>query len=167
MRKRSRMLARASNSAGSRMEPESQLTDELWSLIEDLFPVEDLSPLGGRPPYLPRPCLEGILWVLRTGARWKDLPQCFPSPSTCWRRFRDWTESGVWQMAWARLLYKLDGLGQVNWEEAMADGMFSPAKKGGNASATPSVARALRRWSLRTATACHWPRRSPAPVPPR
>ena len=36
--------------------------------------------------------LEGILWILRSGARWQDLPEEFPRPSTCWRRLRDWEE---------------------------------------------------------------------------
>ncbi|WP_390817772.1 IS5 family transposase [Symmachiella macrocystis] len=105
----------------------TQLTDEQWDRIKDLFPWEPPTRYGGRPRKAPRDCLEGILWVLRSGARWKDLPNSFPSFSTCWRRFRDWTESGVFKIAWARLL---DDLGEINWEEAMADGTFSPAKKG-------------------------------------
>ena len=111
-------------------EPESQLTDEQWLLIEDLFRNSKPSPKGGRPATMPRSCVEGILWILRTGARWKDLPMHFPSPSTCWRRLQDWSRWGVFQKAWARLLGKLDGLKDINWEEAMADGTFSPAKKG-------------------------------------
>ncbi|WP_390620493.1 transposase [Polystyrenella longa] len=43
---------------------------------------------GGRPQAPPRECFEGILWVLRTGARWKDLPKSFPSFTMCWRRFK-------------------------------------------------------------------------------
>jgi transposase len=125
-----RRPTRGRNCTGSRTEPKPQLTDEQWLLIADLFPHEPPSPLGGRPPIPPRPCLEGILWVLRSGARWKDLPMHFPSPSTCWRRLRDWAAWGIFQKAWARLLGKLDGLGRINWEEAMADGTFSPAKKG-------------------------------------
>jgi transposase len=112
------------------MEPKPQVTDEQWLLIEDLFPHEEPAEFGGRPAIPPRPCLEGILWILRTGARWKDLPTHFPSPSTCWRRFKEWTESGVFQKAWARLLGTLDGLKQIEWEETFADGTFSPAKKG-------------------------------------
>ena len=65
--------------AGSRMEPDSnlprpQLTDEQWALISDLFPVPTPDPRGGRPRADVRHCLEGVLWVLRSGARWKDLP---------------------------------------------------------------------------------------------
>ena len=129
MSKRSR-THEAARPAGSRMEPEPQLTDEQWSLIADLFPDELPSEKGGRPRRNSRECVEGILWVLRTGARWRDLPAHFPSPPTCWRRFRAWTDAGLWKMAWARLLRKLDRRSRIDWEEAMADGTFSSAKKG-------------------------------------
>jgi len=66
--------------------------------------VEERSPLysrsrpkqrkGGRPWIENRRVLEGILWILRSGARWQDLPEKFPHPSTCWRRLRDWEERG-------------------------------------------------------------------------
>jgi transposase len=115
--------------AGSRTESESQLTDKQWFLICDLFVTPAPSPQGGRPRLTSRSCVEGILWVLRTGARWKDLPTRFPSPTTCWRRHRQWTEDGTWQKAWARLLRALDGQGRLDWEETTADGTFSSAKK--------------------------------------
>lgn len=114
----------------SMMEPKTQLTEKQWSLIKNLFPQRPVGPAGGRPAIPPRPCLEGILWLLRNGGRWKDLPERFPSYATCWRRLRDWTRSGVWQKAWARLIRKLDRLGKVRWEQLLADGTFSRAKKG-------------------------------------
>lgn len=117
-------------SAGTRMEPKPELTDEQWSLIEDLFRAPLRSPLGGRPRVESRACFEGIVWVLRSGARWKDLPPWFPSPATCWRRFHAWTESGLWEQAWSRLLRALDRTGGIDIEQAFADGTFSPAKKG-------------------------------------
>jgi len=128
MANRSRVL-----DAGSTTEPEPQLTDEQWLLIADLFPDKPPGPKGGRRRRLSRPCVEGILWVLRSGARWKDLPKSFPSYPTCWRRLQRWTELGLWQKAWMRLLRKLTNLGEIEWEESIADGMFSPAKKGVNA----------------------------------
>lgn len=118
------------NCTGSRKEPEPQVSDEQWLLIADLFAEPEVTSAGGRPRVDARLCLKGVLWVLVTGARWKDLPNHFPSPSTCWRRFREWTESGVWQKAWSRLLCRLDRTGQINWEESIGDGTFSPAKKG-------------------------------------
>lgn len=108
----------------------SQLTDRQWALIADLFPWEPPSRRGGRPQAPPRLCLEGILWILRSGARWKDLPGRFPSPTTCWRRHKEWTESGVLQKVWRRLLEKLDRRGRIRWQQAIGDGTFAPAKKG-------------------------------------
>ena len=58
-----------SNCTGARTVQESELSDEQWHVIADLFVEEET---GGRPRIAPRPCLEGVLWVLRSGARWKD-----------------------------------------------------------------------------------------------
>src|SRR2546426_2312312 len=66
------------------------LTDAQWQKIEPLLPRRRRHRRGGRPPAANRRVLEGILWILRSGARWQDLPSEFPSPSTCWRRLRDW-----------------------------------------------------------------------------
>jgi transposase len=60
------------------------LTDEQWGLIEPLFPQSKRrADKRGRPPASNRACLEGILWILQTGAAWRFLPDEFPSPSTC------------------------------------------------------------------------------------
>ena len=155
------MTDRSRVSAGSKMEPEvrlasAELSDEQWALIADLFPSPPSNPRGGRPRADAKRCLEGILWVLRSGARWKDLPRSFPSYVTCWRRFSEWSLSGVWDRAWERLVRQLDGQGQVNWDEGFADGSFSAAKKGAIASVLPSAARAASSWSWSTETACRW-----------
>ena len=136
--------ASAEADMGTKTEPESQLTDEQWQLISDLFPEPPHNPKGGRPPATARDCLEGILWILRTGARWADMPKCFPSSSTCWRRHKAWTESGLWEKIHGRLLRKLDRNGEINHEESMADAMFSSAKKGVNTLERPSAAREQR-----------------------
>jgi transposase len=74
--------------------------------------------------------LEGILWVLITGARWKDLPERYPHPSTCWRRLKEWLETGVLIEMWRAFLSTLDANGVLDWEEAFIDASFFPAKKG-------------------------------------
>jgi transposase len=127
---RSREEAAIAACAESKTEPENELTDEQWSLIADLFPESDPSPQGGRPTVPARQCFEGICWVLRRGARWKDLPSLFPSYATCWRRHKAWTASGVWERAWTRLLNRLSRAGKLDADEAMADGTFASAKKG-------------------------------------
>ena len=127
-----------------------QLTDEQWSLICDLFPIPKPDPRGGRPRVDSRQCLEGVLWVLRSGARWKDLPRSFPSYATCWRRFAQWSLDGVWDRAWSRLLSQLDQQSDIDWEEGFADGTFASAKKGAIALVQRSAAKAPSSWCLST-----------------
>lgn len=134
----------------------SELTDEQWEKIGPYLPEPKAAPRGGPKPKPNRPCFEGILWILRTGARWKDLPERFPSPSTCWRRLQQGEEQGVWVKAWRGFLAQLDAQGQWDWSEAFADGSFAPAKKGGLVSGKPSGARARSGWWWSTAKVFLW-----------
>ena len=152
-------------SGASMTDPKPQLTDEQWFRIADLFPWEPPTRAGGRPRIEPRVCLEGILWILRTGARWKDLPRSFPSPPTCWRRLQEWTASGIFQKAWRRGLWQLDRLGKISVEEALADGSFSRAKRGAPRLAKRSPARGRRSCRSPKPMASPWPRRSTAHRP--
>lgn len=161
MTKRSRPAVESPE--GSKTEPGFELTDEQWLLIEDLFPETPVGPKGGRPMVASRPCVEGIIWILRSGARWKDLPERYPSATTCWRRLKKWTEAGVWEKAWGRLLRKLDRQGRVNREESMADGTFASAKKGVKRLARRNAARGQRSWS--SSTVAVFPSASIRPAP--
>ena len=58
------------------------INDEQWKLLKPLLPEPKVSPKGGRPPIDNRKVLEGILWVLRTGAKWQDLPDRYPRSAT-------------------------------------------------------------------------------------
>ncbi len=107
-----------------------ELKEEQWARIAPLLPEPKVSPKGGRRPEPNRPCFEGILWVLRSGARWKDLPGEYPSYSTCRRRLLEWEDKGVWLKVWRTLLAELDDQQRLDWEECFADGSFAPAKKG-------------------------------------
>ena len=74
------------------------LTDELWEAISIFIPAPKKASNGaGRPPYPRRMVLEGILWVLSTGARWRDLPKDFPSHQTCHNLFQKWQREGVFE----------------------------------------------------------------------
>src|SRR5258706_3254076 len=104
------------------------LSDAQWELIEALLPEpKRRRDKRGRPWASNRACLEGILWVLQTGAAWRFLPDKYPSPATCWRRLKQWEEQDVWLDAWRTLLGALDGEGLLKWEETF---LFAPAKKG-------------------------------------
>ena len=133
-----------------------RLTDQQWARIEPLLPQPKASRRGGRPFIDNRAVLEGILWVLRTGAPWADLPKRYPSPSTCWRRLRQWEEEDIWLDAWRAFLAELDAKGQLDWSEAFVDGSFAPAKKGASVSARPRGGRAQSGWWWSTAKVFLW-----------
>jgi transposase len=118
------------------------LTDEQWERIAPYFPEHPPSPKGGRPRASDRECLEGILWLARTGARWQDIPVDLPSGSTCWRRLVEWAGDDVLAEIHAILIEELDDLGALDFEELFADATFIRAKKGGPTSARPRLAMA-------------------------
>lgn len=132
------------------------LTDAQWEKIRPLLPKRPKHPQGGRPPANDRKVLEGILWILRSGARWQDLPEEFPSPATCWRRLRDWEEQEVWLTIWRAFLAELNQREQLDWSESFLDGSFAPAKKGARKSEKPSGARARSGWWWSTARVFLW-----------
>jgi transposase len=99
------------------------VTDRQWTKIEPLLPRMCPGSRGGRPWADSRLVLEGILWIARNGARWKDLPAEYPSPSTCWRRLRDWEEQDVWLTIWRTFLGELNRRGRLDWSEAFMVGV--------------------------------------------
>ena len=118
------------------------LTDSQWRRIAPHLPEHPPSPKGGRPRESDRECLEGLLWLLRTGARWQDIPIDLPSGSTCWRRLREWADEEVLEDIQAILIEELAERGRVDFDELLADATFIRAKKGGSRSARPRSARA-------------------------
>jgi transposase len=132
------------------------LKDDQWLKLEPLLPKMRPGKKGGRPWRNNRHVLEGILWVLKTGARWRDLPERYPSPSTCWRRLKLWEELDVWLDIWRALLGQLDRQQYLMWEEVFADGSFAPAKKGASASARPKRAKEQSGWWWSTARVFLW-----------
>ena len=100
------------------------VTDELWALIGPLLPRAKprraMHP--GRKPLDDRRILEGILFVLKSGIAWADLPPQFGcSGTTCWRRLRDWNAAGVWKKLQKILLSKVNGLGLLDWSRCVID----------------------------------------------
>lgn len=124
-----------------------RLSDRQWELIEHFFPQPKRRRDGrGRPPASNRDCVEGILWVLKTGARWRDLPAEYPSGPTCWRRLRQWEEEDIWIEAWQQLLAALNHRELLQWEETFLDGSFVAAKKGALQWEKPSAGRGQSGW---------------------
>jgi transposase len=71
------------------------LTSSQWALLEPLIDPKPSTPTRGRPKQDARAVLEGVLWIIQTGAHWADLPPRFPPYQTCHRHFRNWLRSGV------------------------------------------------------------------------
>ena len=106
---------------------DEELGDEQWELIASLLPQHKRR---GRPRADDRRTLDGILWVLRSGARWKDLPPRYGSRSTCHPRLRERQDQGVWEQIRLKLLTALDHQAKLDWSRAFLDGSFVPAQKG-------------------------------------
>jgi transposase len=109
------------------------LPDELWHEIAGLFPVYQPSPDGGRTPKGDRQVLTAILFVLKTGIAWEDLPQdafdC--SYKTCLRRLESWTQIGLWQRMHELFLAKLRGADKLDWSRVLVDCSLVKAPLGG------------------------------------
>lgn len=136
------------------------LTEEQWKKIEPLLPQPKLRSKRrerGRPRKTNRQVLEGILWILKTGARWRDLPKDFGvSSSVCWKRLRLWEAQGAWLRLWRAFLSELDQQERLDWDEVFLDGSFASAKKGATELAKPSAAKARSGWWWSTARVYLW-----------
>jgi transposase/quinol monooxygenase YgiN len=103
------------------------LTDAQWERIRPLLPA---SKKTGRPRADARRTLDGILYVLRSGCRWHDLPAAYGSAVTCWRRLAQWEADGTWERLWRALLESLDTQGKLAWAQAFLDNRHVPIKRG-------------------------------------
>jgi transposase len=113
--------------------PNPLLPDELWNEIEPLFPVYRASPDGGRPPKDDRKVLTAVLFVLKTGIGWKNLPtEAFGvSYKTCTRRIALWIALGLWQRMHQVMLAKLRGANKLDWSRVLVDCGLVKAPLGG------------------------------------
>jgi transposase len=124
------------------------LTDVQW---ERLAPIFEKPYAGtGRPRQDARLVLNGVLWVLRTGAPWKDMPRRYPPYQTCHRHFQEWTDEGIFENALQTLAEDLLERGEIDVRECFIDGSFAPSKKGAQVLEKLSGARAPRSWQLQT-----------------
>ncbi len=120
------------------------LSDELWTVIQPLLPSWTPSPKGGHPRIDDRKALTGILFVLKTGIPWEDLPweMGCGSGMTCWRRLRDWQTDGTWDKILKELLRRLRGADKIDWSRALIDSSFVRAAYGGEGTGRSPVDRA-------------------------
>ena len=132
------------------------LTNEQWALLEPLVVVPPRIRHRridgrGRPRVPARDVLHGILWILRTGAHWYDLPKRYPPYQTCHRRFQQWCRNGTFERMLKVLAEDLKQRGGLDLSESFIDGTFVPAKKGGGRWVPPVGGKARRSWPWQTA----------------
>ena len=96
-----------------------ELTDAEWQRLQPLLPPRARS---GRPPKEHRTIINALLWLAKTGAPWRDLPERFGPWRTVVTRFYRWTASGLWSRILGELHRDADARGQLDWEVHMVDG---------------------------------------------
>lgn len=152
-----------------------ELTDEEWGLIEPL--VRGGKEAKGRPPRDVREMINAMMWVLRTGAPWRDLPDRYGPWQSAYHYFNQWRKAGLFDRILEALQIRLDGQGRIDWDLWCVDGSSIRATKAAagaskKAPATAPRSRRITRWVARaadsgasctwllTARACRWPSRS-------
>ena len=137
-----------------------ELTDAQWERLVGLLPPA--TPPLGRPNLDHRQLVNGMLWIVKTGAPWRDLPERYGKWQTVYSRFRRWQRAGVWDRILGDLQATGDGAGRLDWELHFVDGTIvrahqhaAGAKKGAvtRRSATAGAASAPRSTSVPRAAA--------------
>ncbi len=124
------------------MNKTKDIKDKEWERLKGLFP--ELQPKAdgrGRPVADTRAVLNGVLWILRNGSPWHEMPERYPAYQTCHRRFQKWSETGVLSQVVRVLAAELKKRGQLDVRECFIDGSFAAAKKGALKWAKPKKAK--------------------------
>ena len=97
-----------------------ELTTKQWEQLQPLLPPQ--KPKTGRPATDHRRLLNGIRWLLRTGAPWRDLPERYGPWSTVASRFYRWRKAGIWDQLLAAVQQQADAKGHLDWHVHYVDG---------------------------------------------
>jgi putative transposase len=108
-----------------------EIPDELWERIEPILKSFWPAKATGRRTANWRSILNGIIFRMRSGCQWNQLPKQFGDDSTVHRWFQRWCKHGVMEKIWAALLEECEELGGVSWEWQAADGAMGKARFGG------------------------------------
>lgn len=115
-----------------------EIPDDLWAdlsvILETLYPPAST----GRPRNCLRLAVDGIIYRMRTGAQWNQLPERFGSDSTVHKWFQTWNEDGVWEQLWAMMIGDCQELGAVDWQWQAADGVMNKTRFGGEQAIGPN-----------------------------
>ena len=138
------------------------LTEAQWQVLKPLLTPKRRCDGRGRPWRDTQAVLNGILWILRTGAPWHDLPDRYPPYQTCHRRFQQWQRDGTLTRLLHALAEDLRARGKLDLSETFIDASFSSAKKGALLSARLAAEKAVKSWRSQTAMVFLSPAASPA-----
>jgi transposase len=133
------------------IQQDMQLTDEQWSVVQPLIPKPKVrKDRKGRPRVASRSVLDGVLWILWTGAPWKARPGEYPPYQTCHRRMQEWVAERVFWKILKALAADLRDRGRIDLTEAFIDGTHAGAKRGALSSELLAVDPQQRSWQLLT-----------------
>ena len=108
-----------------------EVNDELWSIIQATLEELDPPAATGRPRTGQREALNGIIYQMRSGCQWNQLPKQFGDDSSVHRTMQRWVLKDVFARLWSVLIENCEELGGVNWEWQSADGAMGKARFGG------------------------------------
>src|ERR671919_2241194 len=114
------------------------LTDAQYERLRPLLPSSDGK--RGHPYEDHRKVINGILWRLRTGAPWRDLPERYGPWQTCYDRFVRWRRDGTWDLLLAHAQTKNDAVGEIEWEVSVDDTVIRAHQHAAGARGEPSAA---------------------------
>jgi putative transposase len=112
-----------------------RVPDPLWEILEPILEEQDPPKRTGRKRIEARAALDAILFRLRSGCQWNQLPKDFPDDSSVHRTFQRWIRLGLIDRLWATLIAACEELGGVDWQWQAADAALGKARFGGIKSA--------------------------------
>lgn len=124
-----------------------ELTDEQWEKIKGLLPPE--RGRKARPARSNRPMVNAMVWILRTGAPWRDLPERYPPWQSVYTRFSRWSKQGIWQQVLKELAKGVPERGvQIDGTIVRAHQDAHGARKGGTKRSAVHAEDRLQRYTL-------------------
>lgn len=127
--------------------------DPLWAIIQSVLDQYDPPKPMGRGRIDPRKAFDGILFRMRTGCQWNQLPKAFGDDSSIHRTFQRWEALGLFDILWAILLTHCEELGGVDWQWQSADGCLGKARGVPKQAGDPDNPRAAKKGQSRSASA--------------
>ncbi len=107
--------------------------DLLWSLFQPILSQHEAGRrVFGRPRKDNRPIFDGVMWLNRSGSRWKDLPKEHGPYQTAHRRYQEWVKAGLFDQLFTKIVSLANERGRLDLSEGFIDATFAPAKKGGS-----------------------------------